>query len=241
VEEVAVMIPVYKPSLSPYELISLRRCVQVLGQRRLVLVGPEGLDLTAYRNEWRSFDTRVFEPKWFTSISAYSRLLLSPMLYEAFGASRFMLIYQLDAFVFRDELSAFCAEGFDYNGAPWIGDPWLESVRSLLPPSMQDKCVGNGGLSLRHVEHSLRVLHELRELATTWRGEEDLFWCHYVPAYSDAFKIADLSSALRFSFERSPAKCYELAGGKIPFGCHAWEKYDLDFWRPFFRDVGYEV
>jgi hypothetical protein len=35
---------------------------------------------------------------------------------------------------------------------------------------------------------------------------------------------------LKFAFEVAPDKMFELAGGSIPFGCHAWEHYGKVFW-----------
>jgi len=36
-----------------------------------------------------------------------------------------------------------------------------------------------------------------------------------------------------FSFECLPGKMYGMTNKKLPFGCHAWEKYDLKFWSSF--------
>ena len=46
-----------------------------------------------------------------------------------------------------------------------------------------------------------------------------------------SFKVASLEEGLRFAFEVSPKTCYEMNGGKLPFGCHAWAKYDPEFWK----------
>jgi hypothetical protein len=47
---------------------------------------------------------------------------LSEEFYQAFTDFEFMLIYQLDAFVFRDELADWCRSGYEYIGAPWLRD-----------------------------------------------------------------------------------------------------------------------
>ena len=43
------------------------------------------------------------------------------------------------------------------------------------------------------------------------------------------FRIADPVSALRFSWEVNPAKCSELCDIHVPFGIHAWARYDRHF------------
>ena len=43
-----------------------------------------------------------------------------PFLYERYAAYEFMFTYELDAFVFKDELEKWCEQGWDYIGAPWF-------------------------------------------------------------------------------------------------------------------------
>ena len=40
-----------------------------------------------------------------------------------------------------------------------------------------------------------------------------------------------LEEAVDFSFESNPRRCYEINNQRLPFGCHAWERYDLEFWQ----------
>jgi hypothetical protein len=37
---------------------------------------------------------------------------------------------------------------------------------------------------------------------------------------------------LRFAFEAAPRQCLEMNQGRLPFGCHAWGRYDREFWTP---------
>ena len=39
--------------------------------------------------------------------------------------------------------------------------------------------------------------------------------------------------ALEFSFELAPRYCFMMNGRRLPFGCHAWFRYDREFWEPF--------
>jgi hypothetical protein len=61
----------------------------------------------------------------------------------------------------------------------------------------------------------------------------DIFWSDKARYYYPDFKVAPLEEGLRFSFEVSPKKCFELNGRSIPFGCHAWTRYDRDFWEKY--------
>jgi hypothetical protein len=67
----------------------------------------------------------------------------------------------------------------------------------------------------------------------TWGRNEDFFWSFEARRYYPQFAVATVEEALRFAFETSPRLCFELAGQKLPFGCHGWPKYDRNFWEPF--------
>jgi hypothetical protein len=62
---------------------------------------------------------------------------------------------------------------------------------------------------------------------------DDKFLYFYAKKYYPEFAIAPIEVALRFAFEANPRICYELNNHQVPFGCHAWEKYDREFWLPY--------
>ena len=66
-----------------------------------------------------------------------------------------------------------------------------------------------------------------------WERNDDLFIADRARHYYPGFRIAPVNDALRFGFECVPRYCYELTGHKLPFGCHAWERYDREFWEQF--------
>jgi hypothetical protein len=51
--------------------------------------------------------------------------------------------------------------------------------------------------------------------------------------YLSTFRLAPVEQGLRFAFEASPRLCFELTHHQLPFGCHAWTKYDRAFWEPY--------
>jgi hypothetical protein len=61
---------------------------------------------------------------------------------------------------------------------------------------------------------------------------EDWFYTQYAGHYAPGFNLAPPDRALEFGFEVEPRRCFELNGYRMPFGCHAWEKYDRAFWEP---------
>lgn len=70
---------------------------------------------------------------------------------------------------------------------------------------------------------------------------EDIFWSSVAPAVDPGFRVARFDVEIRFAFECQPSRLYEMNGRRLPFGCHAWEKYEPDFWAPFIRKCGYTL
>jgi hypothetical protein len=158
-EAVVILIFVHKPQLEWYEEISLRQCVRVLGKHPMRLVCPEGLDLAAYRAIVPEIRADFIPRHWLESIRAYNRLKILPWLYRRYAKFDYMLTYELDAFVFRDELLHWCAQGWDYVGAPWFKDHKDDTSEGFWK-------VGNSGFSLRRVSTCRKVLRSHRLLAS---------------------------------------------------------------------------
>lgn len=245
---VGVVIPIYKIVLNDYEKISLERCLKVLGNHPVIILAPENLKVAEIELLFGiNYEVRYFPAHFFESVDSYSRLMLNPEFYHRFNDFRHILIYQLDAFVFTDQLRHWCDLGYDYLGAPWFGVDWFEQYKRPGFGNFwnvfgnKTRMVGNGGFSLRRVKSFLLALKLLKTEANAWTENEDLFWSFEVTNQLPFFKIPDVDRALQFSFELNPRDCYLENKNMLPFGCHAWEKYDIDFWRPFFHDVGYTI
>jgi hypothetical protein len=61
----------------------------------------------------------------------------------------------------------------------------------------------------------------------------DFFWSDEAIKYYPEFKVAPVEAGLRFAFEVVPRLCLKLNNYQLPFGCHAWAKYDREFWEPY--------
>jgi hypothetical protein len=59
---------------------------------------------------------------------------------------------------------------------------------------------------------------------------EDLFWSLEAPKFDPTFRVPSAEEALPFAFEMAPRWCFQKNGSRLPFGCHAWARYDRDFW-----------
>jgi hypothetical protein len=73
----------------------------------------------------------------------------------------------------------------------------------------------------------------LEEELKSYPFNEDLFWSLEAPKHDSQFRVASAEVALPFAFEMSPSWCFENNNNKLPFGCHAWARYDRAFWEQY--------
>lgn len=155
-----VVIPVYKSSLTDKEWISFIRAQTILGQYDIYLVCGEGLNVSLYlKSSISPIGIKRFPNEFFKSIEGYSKLLLSPGFYKSFWTYEYILIYQTDCYVFRNELDHWCSKDYDYIGGIWF-DNFTDN------PKMGAKIwfPGNGGLSLRKVKPIYQLLRSKQRL-----------------------------------------------------------------------------
>uniref|UniRef100_UPI0040579906 DUF5672 family protein n=1 Tax=Alistipes sp. TaxID=1872444 RepID=UPI0040579906 len=254
---VKVVVPIYEEVPSHQSAASFRQMVRILAPRYpILLLAPEGLDLFYYHSCYERCEVERVPREWLgreCGIEGYNRMMLSREFYERFREVEYILICQTDAWIFSDRLEEWCARGYDYVGAPWPKRPiynrwpvrlWLALRKALCghrhPLMRQDyfNRVGNGGLSLRRVEAFIEAAERHAEMIRLFKERrgttynEDWFWS-LIPK---EFTYPSFREALAFSFDTHPELCYELAGERLPFGCHGWSKpRNYPFWRGFIR------
>jgi hypothetical protein len=267
---VCVAIPVYRSFLTAHESVALSQCMRVLHQHPIVLVKPSSLDASYLTGLYPQLQIREFDAAYFQSVRTYNKLMLSEHFYEAFSDFEFVLIYQLDAFVFRDELLDWCERGYDYVGAPWLlsreftgwWDERLFGTRKKLAAWFHLKnedgvtprdviycnSVGNGGFSLRRVSALRKVISLFSKKIATYermhhhRYNEDVFFGIEVNRYFPFLRIPDFRTALQFSVETYPERAIgQYNSGRLPSGCHGWNVHGTDYWRRVFSSLGYQI
>lgn len=246
--------------LSADELRSLQQCHEVLGSHPLKLIHPEGLDITGLLKRAPKLEPFPIPPHHLSSLRAYNRLKVTPWLYQQFKEYDYFLTYELDAWVFRDELLDWCSKGYDYIGAPWFKGHYRGN------PDAPYLGVGNSGFSLRKITSVLKVFESnqnlvpLKEFTQQWWKEGKFsprywrWWIqrfgsknkfrngnHDFPDNEDVFWGSLVPSRLPW-FQVAPIEAakhfaFELYPrrmyneiGQLPFGCHKYRRNDPDFW-----------
>lgn len=267
-----VILPIYKVDLNIYELKSINKVVDILYKYDFRIVTYNTLNTIKYDEIFRkanvNYQYEFFEKEYFNNIDGYNRLMISREFYERFRNYNYVLIYQLDAYVFRDELGCWAKKNYDYIGAPWF-EGYISNSKNFIG-------VGNGGFSLRKVNTAIKVLKKVnfirkcysiytkfsidklisfyrfiyplhfilgikrdktilnRVLDNFSNYNEDVFWGNDVSYFYRKFKIPSPVEAMKFSFEYHPAYLFTLNNNELPFGCHAWEKYEYNsFWSKY--------
>jgi glycosyltransferase involved in cell wall biosynthesis len=67
-------------------------------------------------------------------------------------------------------------------------------------------------------------------LSKVVQTQEDHLFCLYAPLIFPWIRIPSMAEAAAFSVETNPRETCAFYQVRRPFGCHAWEKYQLDFW-----------
>lgn len=266
VVKAAIVIPFYREELSDFEKISLLQCERVLSVYPKIAIKPGSLTLPPEALALSHLSTVSFDDKYFKDVRGYNRLMLSEFFYKSFSEYEYILIHQLDAFVFRDELDHWCNQGFDYIGAPWLRSKEYKSpLKSIVHRTLEHfhtrfnikkqglptekqfiNKVGNGGFSLRRVQKFIEVCRQYSKAIEQYNNRqerqfnEDIFWSVEANRKQKILNIPTYKQAVKFAVESSPEFAFRLNHDKLPFGCHAWDRY-AGFWRPVFKEIGYII
>jgi hypothetical protein len=252
---VAVIIPVYKQQPDANEVLSFKQCLAVLGNYPVIIAAPVSLNTQAYEtiyNEAGELKTERFDDYYFSGIAGYNQLMLSTGFYKRFIKYRYILIYQLDAYVFKDELTYWCQLNYDFIGAPNLPHKnqshelqflkgysrFISFINRVFHANHQISNVGNGGFSLRKTKACYWLLTLLKSKIPAWgNNNEDGFFKYWGNLLHPFFRLPADAIALKFSVEHSPAESLKKLGNVLPFGCHAFEKYEPETWRPYIQGV----
>lgn len=252
-----VIIPVHFLPKKLSDVFSIERTIRILSEWDVAFVCPDSL-----RNEIRAcafipehINIVSFPEKYFKSIDGYNKLLMSAEFYGNFSAYEKMLVVHSDALVLEDQLEYWCRQNWSFIGAPWFRGFDKADDKKLY-------AVGNGGFSLRDINDCVRVLKKysyknlLKIFLSSPLSFANQFWLKarrrykLIPSYNEDyffgvlgprldpdFRVPEPKIALSFAFETKPQTMFVMNGNKLPFGCHAFERYDYDFWKMHIVDL----
>lgn len=244
---ICIVIPVYQDSLNEFEKISLKQTVKMLEEFDIYFCEPNKINTDIIREEYKNIKVEKFDDSFFKGILGYNKLMLSDVFYNRFKEYDYMLLCQLDAYIFKNNLKKWCDKDYDYIGSPWLAgkNNFIKKAKTKLKPKHKKKReeiffkVGNGGLSLRKIatfnkiikEHPIAITEQLKIPKEDYRLMEDVFWSIEAPKLTTNYKIPNYKKAVHFAIDRRPKVGFKLTENKLPFGCHGFNKKNvLKFW-----------
>lgn len=158
--ETCITIPIYKETPSQWERESFYQCMSVLHKHDICIITHEELNLVQYKTIMNkahiTCNIEYFDKSYFGNLLSYNKLMMSYDFYNRFRNYKYILIYQLDAWVFKDSLDYWCAKKYDYIGAPWYKD----FEYSHHDGNIDSLMVGNGGFPLRKVSSFINLFEQ---------------------------------------------------------------------------------
>jgi Protein of unknown function (DUF5672) len=258
---VAIVVPTSSHAVfSPDEEISLRHLAHFLGKYDRYFASPKGASVAHPRFDVESFPTRyfgstraharlMFSTEFYERFRRYKYILLHHL-------DSLVLSDHLERWCETD-LDLIGAPWLHSEDSPWVDRPRvgnggftlmkieshlrvLRSTRRAVDPDEYWRSLSAATPSLRRWLHlprkylkRLTIFNDVRWETRQWRGNGDLFWADEAVKYWPDFRIASVEQGLEFAFEAAPRMCFELNHRRLPFGCHAWARYDRAFWEPY--------
>lgn len=254
---VTVLIPIHKEIPSELEKISLAQTLRVLNRYPITFQVKGDLNVKWYEDFCEGKAEIVFERFEWNGLQEYINLMISPEFYLRFLNYKYILICHLDAFVFRDELQAWCEQDYDYIGSVIYNTTWanLPSRKGRFLGLTKPEYFGNGGFALRKVEsfvYLTSTFHFKIKLYLWYRTitkkffQDDIFLSQLFPRLIASFRIPSKSIAQQFgaSFEIWDEQNLPFTNNdcsSLPFGIHGWFTYNFEYWKPCIRNQGHIV
>lgn len=208
-----IVIPTHKTVLDELEQLSLKQLDKIVDNIDMCIVHPSCTDKESIKSLFvnNEISFKQFDDEYFKSDLSYNQFCLNYDFYKAFEEYEYMLIYQTDCWIFRNEIKQFCDMGYDYIGGPIYsaGSHWPSFKIGSRP------VVGNGGLSLRKISTMLKITDRGGYIYNKHKEEwntikyEDLFLCDVV-FHEILVNVPDYRVAEQFSIDTLPHHIREL-------------------------------
>lgn len=258
--KVAIVVPIYKKEFSPEEEVSFKHLVHFLGEYDNFFIAPENLQLNHENFRVKRFKDKNFNSlptynklllsrRFYETFADYKYILIYQLDCLVFSDQ---LLSWCDTGL--DYIGApwladpdVPAKGFSRVGNGGFSLRKVESfLRVLSSPGRvidpevywENFCVSRPTYA-RYLNYPRRYLKRLdvfnnvRWYSSRPSDNEDFFWSYVAEKLNPDFAVASVEQGLRFAFEVAPQFCFEKNNRQLPFGCHAWSKWDRNFWMPY--------
>ena len=222
-----IIIPLYKDYLYDYEEISLKQCINVLSEKYFInFIIPNNLSIDNLFNKYNinikyniDYDVIYFDHKFFESINVFNKLLTNTILYDLIVNHvnyKYMLLYELDGFVFYDNLQYWIDKDYDYVGSLSFED------NSIYDSDKINYYHIIGGVSLRKIEYERQIIKYFQENSKYL--DENIWEDMLLSLYSNNCKLVLANETFDFCWTHNYDKSYVLNNFKLPMFLHQYQK-----------------
>lgn len=165
-----VIVPAYKSHLNNYEYVSFARCCKLLSKDYTIcLLTYPRMNLSEYTKIFNKYaDTQnmqltqlYFNKEYFNSPLTYSLIMLEHKLYNTFKNYKYILIYQLDCYIFKNDIKIWIDK--DY--------PQCECINFAKNSNSSDLEAYFNGQGLRRIDAFLNFFENNIELVNSFRTQ----------------------------------------------------------------------
>lgn len=262
-KKAAVIIPIYKKEPTSTEITSIEQTTNVLKNFAIFFVCPNSLDTTKYERfkaEFEKFDDKYFKNLRSYSILMLKKEFYERFSNFEFvlicQPDAYVFEDKLDYWCDKgfDCIGAPWFEGFnnatenskmlDFVGNGGFSLRKTKSMLQISTPEIFRKTfreIFEENTKKKLISNILQIPKILFFYAVQFVNPtifnksiyEDWLIATKAQKLMPEFKFPSATEAAKFSFEQFPEKLYEQTGGELPFGCHAFAKYNPEFWRKF--------
>lgn len=258
---VAIVVPLStRPGLNADEQISLCHLRHYLGKYDKFMVTAKSLPVEYPGFEVKRFDDSYFGSQrahsWLQLSPEFYEAFLDYKYIFMYHLDSLALSDQLMEWCNRD-FDFIGAPWFPGEATPWVKEPTvgnsgfsLHKVRSFLRVIYSPRLMKEPALLAEHFQRTGSLVNLLRMFRRrlffrnnvrwdmeAWMSSSDAncdtFFAAKAKVYFPEFHSATPAEALQFAFETDPRGCFRRNSERLPFGCHAWGRYDRAFWEPY--------
>ena len=180
--ECACLIPYHKYEMTYLEKLALNRIYDVFANRTCYLLLPSYIDpnkfismnldqniIDKYIKYHNNFYYVNFGDEYFKSSCTYNALVLHENTYNYFKnlGFNYVLICQLDAFIFEDKLDYFLEKNYDFIGSflSTYLNTWMENeiIDNYCEHLLTKNIFMNGGFSLRNIDFCINAINNYHD------------------------------------------------------------------------------
>lgn len=245
INECVICVINHKQDLQQYEQLSLLRIIDFCYTNNILhnlcLVLPNNMDINMFWSKYinpflidkhidNSISYLLLDHIAFSSLNAYNNMLsLSINFYGHFcGKYKYMLTYQLDGYIFDNQLEYFLNKQYDYIGGYYL--PMYVNMMKYNEYENIDSehhLVMNSGVSLKKISF---CIDSIKENYTNCINGIEFNNVHSYINDDDFFSMfynTEVSAvdSIKFSLNYSAAEThYAINNFQYPFCCHAFHK-----------------